>query len=179
MSTFESNLKGLLNFQKNMKQMDSSYYTDVGIFKPEVYEDSGKTVPEVGLEHELGVISKNLPRRSFLEDPIRDNMNKIIKGLSTTIGKKLVESNMDEIFQAIGEGAEKVVQRGFRTKGYGKWSPLSSVTVANKAVKAIKIRDYKRITKAVTRSQVRKARDSILIDTELLKNSIEWRVGKS
>ena len=39
--------------------------------KPSQAENEGQTNADIGLAHEMGVISKHIPRRSFLEMPLQ------------------------------------------------------------------------------------------------------------
>lgn len=79
----------------------------------------------VGAAHELG--TSKMPKRSFLETPLRDNLSRYLKksGLFTEdlLKKALADGKVLPLLKAVGVAAEAVVQDAFATGGFGKWAP--------------------------------------------------------
>jgi hypothetical protein len=117
-------------------------------------EASDMTNADIGLAHEKGVKSQNIPRRSFIEVPLRTkdlDLNKVKASLwqAFTTGK----STIKEAYTKLGIAAENIIQGAFKTGGYGQWAPLDEKTIK------------------------RKKSASILIDTAQLRKSITSRVA--
>jgi hypothetical protein len=117
---------------------------------------TGKTVLDVGLVHEYGSISRNIPQRSFLRTPFlvkdREIKKQIEKQAINVFDKK------ETIFSGlskIGIFATGVSQMAFTSRGYGNWKPLSEKTIRAKG----------------------SSRE--LIDTGTLRSSITYVVRKS
>ncbi len=113
------------------------------------------TNADIGLAHEKGIKSKNLPRRSWLEDPLRDHLNEYFAKL----GKKAIETMMlsqpMKAYENLAIVSEIIIQKGFDTNGYGKWKPLKASTIAAKGSDAILI-DTAQLRNAVTTEVVKK-----------------------
>jgi hypothetical protein len=83
------------------------------------------TNAEVGLIHEKGVRSKNIPRRSFIEDTFsvrRMDLNKVRKAVwkSFTEGTK----TLNQAYRELGIAGEALIKEAFDTAGFGRWAPL-------------------------------------------------------
>lgn len=93
---------------------------------------SSQTNAEIGLIHEKGSKSRNIPRRSFLEVPLEtklpEQMNKIGKGILAGI----TSLNIITAFRKLGLIGEGIVLNAFNTSGYGQWAPNSPATIARK-----------------------------------------------
>lgn len=113
------------------------------------------TNADIGLAHEKGIKSKNLPRRSWLEDPLRDHL----KEYFVKAGKKAIESMLmssyTSAYAQLGLIAEVIIQKGFESGGYGKWKPLSPMTIARKGSSAILI-DTAQLRRSITSEVVSK-----------------------
>lgn len=92
--------------------------------------ESPFTNAEIGLVHEMGSISRNIPARSFLRMPIFEKKRDLIRFLGTTKIQKLFEAGqIKKIFKMIGIEAEGIVDDAFRSRGFGKWALLSQRTI--------------------------------------------------
>lgn len=118
--------------------------------------EQGITNAELGLIHELGSITRNIPPRSFLRMPIEKNKNKIIQFLSTNSIKELIsEGNYKKVLQRLGIVAEGFVQQAFETKGFGQWDENSPATIKMKGSSSPLI-DTSQLRKAITSKVVTK-----------------------
>ncbi len=115
-------------------------------------ETSPITNAEIGLRHEKGVKSDNLPRRSWLEEPLRDNLGDYFKQIGSEAITYMLLEQPKRAYQELGIVCEQIVLKGFETDGYGKWKPLSQFTIANKNSSRVLV-DTAQLKKSVT-SQV-------------------------
>ena len=120
------------------------------------YSTNSSNVLDVGLVHEYGSISRNIPQRSFLRTPffVKD------KEIQKMIDSKLIAvfDKKETVFSSlskIGIFAAGISQKAFTTKGYGNWKPLKEKTIE------------------------RKGSSRELIDTGILRSSITYVVRKS
>lgn len=173
--TIKYDIQGLERLNKALKQ---PWVTRVGILgsseharkqekerKVSVTTKSGKhkagedkspiTNAAIGALHEYGSLSRNIPRRSWLADPIDEKMpeNKLYLEKAYLMSLKQVisgsVSGMDVFFKKLGITAEKVIQEAFDTRGFGKWLPL-------KWRKGSPLIDTGQLRKAVTSGAFRK-----------------------
>jgi hypothetical protein len=107
-----------------------------------------QTNADIGLIHEKGSYSRKIPRRSFLEEPLRDKLPDQARKFGEYFNKDLDAGRLAGAYEKLGILCENIVQMAFRTRGFGKWAPNSARTVA------------------------RKGSDSPLIDTAQLRKSI-------
>lgn len=119
---------------------------------PGVYP-GGQTVIEVGAIHEFGI---GVPRRSWLRMPMERHRRELAK----FIGKQfdlVTGQNVDakKALGLVGAKARNYSTEAFRTNGYGLWPPLAPSTV---------------------KSKKRRGKQTPLIDTGTLRQSITWRV---
>jgi len=114
-----------------------------------------ETNADIGLAHEKGIKSKNLPRRSWLEEPLRDHLSEYF----SKAGKKAIEQMLlgtpRMAYAQLGLIAEVIIQKGFASGGYGKWKPLSPITIARKGSSAILI-DTAQLRRSVTSEVIAK-----------------------
>ncbi len=144
-------MKGL---DKLIKQLKTNYYVDVGIIGESKFSKNGASVAGYGAVHEYGSPTQNIPRRSFIQMPLKVRQ-KQIEAAGQTAFKQAAEKNLDfkRVFKAIGIAAEAQIQDAFDSGGFGTWEPDKPETIENKGS------------------------DSILIDTGLLRKAISSRVG--
>lgn len=150
----QSNFKKLEDLNKNAKQ---KIFAKVGILGDDSNRtnDDGVTNAEVGLVHEVGSKTRNIPRRSFLEDPLTIKKDEINKTAGKLIIENIAEKNgMTKIFKKIGIKAEAIIQEAFASGGFGTWADLEEQTIK------------------------RKGSSSKLIDKSELRKSISSGVGK-
>ncbi len=148
----KSNLKG---FDRLIKNIKTNLVARVGIFANKNAREGENTNADIGARHEFGVISEGIPRRSFLEDPLKEKRKEFLKDVD-----KIVKANIDkengarESLELIGISAEAIVQEAFETGGFGTWPELRDKTTTAKGS------------------------DTILIDSSQLRRAITSKVGK-
>jgi hypothetical protein len=87
----------------------------------------GPSNAEIGLKHEYGSAKEGLPIRSFLKEPITDNLQKYLDvagAFSPGAVKRIIQARSLSLFmKKVGIIAETIVQDAFQTGGFGKWKP--------------------------------------------------------
>lgn len=125
----------------------------VGILGEKNSRSGSMTNAQIGAMHEFGTTT--IPKRSFLREPISDNLDKELKkaGLldKKVIAKIIKESSAAELLAQVGILAEGIIADAFATGGFGKWP-------------AWKTKGYENNT------------GNILVDTQQLRNSITSEV---
>jgi len=116
---------------------------------------SDVTNAEIGLAHEKGIKSQNLPRRSWLVMPLEDHLKDYFESIGQDAIDLIIAQQNPKNYEMLGVIAEQIIQKGFVTGGYGKWAPLKAATVAAKNSSAILI-DTGQLRKAVTHKVVQK-----------------------
>jgi hypothetical protein len=111
-----------------------------------------ETNATIGARHEFGSASDGIPKRSFLKMPLDEKLPEELDEIGDDVFLGLTENNIEEFYQKLGIKAEEIVQEAFNTGGFGKWTPLSEVTIR------------------------KKGHDKILIDTVQLRRSISSEV---
>ena len=123
--------------------------------KSEKPAKNAPTNAEIGLAHEKGVKSRNLPRRSWLEVPLQDHIGEYFAKLGPKVIAKIVTEQSISAYQDLSIVCEQIIQKGFETGGYGKWKPLKPATIAAKGSEQILI-DTGQLRRAVTSQVVKK-----------------------
>lgn len=96
-------------------------------------DDSGTTNAEIGIIHEFGSVSKNIPPRSFLRMPIETHIGAIATFMGQpAMVEKVLSGKAKEAFELMGIKAEEFVQQAFSTSGFGQWKPNAPLTIAIK-----------------------------------------------
>lgn len=147
-------LKALQDLEKNLEE---KFFVKVGILAGKASEshENGISNLELGLVHEFGSITKNIPQRSFLRFPIEFKgkaITKLIAKNKDKIKEAIVSTGLKGIYVNLGLIAEKVIQQAFESGGFGQWEDISEKT--KKAKKS----------------------DTILVDTAQLRRSITSKV---
>lgn len=90
----------------------------------------------IGFKHEVGSYSDKIPRRSFLEMPIRtkfeEYMEKSEKLSRDEFKKAVKEGKLFRFMKLMGILGERCVLDAFSTRGFGKWKPNAPYTIAQK-----------------------------------------------
>lgn len=123
-------------------------------------EGGDQTNADIGLLHEKGSLVKHIPRRSFLEVPLVQHAKELAavgqalkKWIAIAIDKnEEAKVAWQKAHRDLGIAGEAIVQKAFRTRGFGDWAPNSPRTIE------------------------RKGSDSPLIDTAQLRRSITSQV---
>lgn len=84
-------------------------------------DNEGQTNADIGLVHEVGSLSKNIRRRSFLEMPLTLKMPDYSKKFGEELMKAIDAGNLKPAFIRLGIKGEQVVQLAFASKGFGQW----------------------------------------------------------
>jgi len=151
-----------LNLLKKLqKNISEKYYTKVGILAGkttrEVEEDQTINNAELGLIHEFGSKTENIPARSFLRFPLEFKgkalTNLIVKD-KEKIQKVIANDGLKSVYKKLGAAAEAIIQEAFETGGFGQWPDITEAT------------------------KKRKKSSSILIDTGQLRRSVTSKVVK-
>lgn len=120
----------LNQLNKNAKQ---KLVTKVGILGNKKNRQGSQDNATIGAVHEFGSITKNIPRRSFLNDPLRLKAKEINATLAKSIPANITKNNgMFIVFSQIGAKAEQIVQQAFSTGGFGKWEDLKERSIKAK-----------------------------------------------
>jgi phage gpG-like protein len=141
--------------KKLLSKIKENIHARVGILEEtSEREESTITNATIGMLHELGVPEKNIPKRSFLYEPIKNNKKKIQEFI-----KKEIQKNKDNYHLALDKIGmhilENYVKEAFITKGFGTWPDISEKT------------------------KQRKGNDKILMDTERLVRSLSSDVKEN
>ena len=133
-----------------LKNVNTKLSARVGIFASDNARDDGAlTNAQIGAKHEFGVLSENLPRRSFLKDPIEMERKRLLKQADGIIKANIAEKGGDrKIFELIGIVGEAIVQEAFESGGFGTWQPISQETTNEKGSSQILI-DSSQLRKAI------------------------------
>ena len=131
--TIQSNFKKLEQLNKNAKVKMIAKIGILGDDANRTDDETGVTNAEIGLTHEFGSKSGDIPRRSFLEDPLIIKKDEINKTIGKLIIEHLTEPNgMVKIFKQIGIKAEAIIQEAFASGGFGTWEELDEKTIRRK-----------------------------------------------
>lgn len=84
-------------------------------------ESEQQSNADIGLVHELGSLSRNIRRRSFLEMPLTLKMPEYAAKFGQELTKAIDEGNLKPIFIKLGIKGEQVVQMAFASRGFGTW----------------------------------------------------------
>ena len=154
-SFVKTDFSGLTRFMGWLKD-SNKYAVKVGILgKKNNRSDGEMTNAEIGLIHEYGSRTRNIPIRSFLRMPISVKSKDIIKMASINALKLMTDGKGKQVFKNIGIACEAVIQDAFGSRGFGTWEGNRPSTIK------------------------RKKSDSPLIDMGFLRKSISSEVIKN
>ena len=129
----KKNIKGLLDFKW---MLDHNLESRVGILGSTAIstreEGEETTNSDIGFKHEFGVKGENVPKRSFLREPIQEKLEEAMAKSKASLKKSFEKLRIKEVFLKLGIIAEGVVQEAFATRGFGKWAPNSEATIEMK-----------------------------------------------
>lgn len=116
-----------------MDALKGSGSVKVGILGDSAERGDGNTNAEIGLAHEFGSQSKNIPPRSFIRMPLETNVDSLKSAMQGSAAKKAVETgDTKSLLELLGIQAQGIIQEAFSTGGYGQWPANSAATVARK-----------------------------------------------
>lgn len=134
----ELEIKGLDALLKALKRPPPTIM--VGILGGSSRSD-GKSNASVGAAHEFGAPKANIPKRSFLREPLADHLNDRLESSGAIDKDSLKEvikaGSLLAWAQKVAIVAEAIVQEAFASGGFGKWKSLKSKTLSRKKVKQI------------------------------------------
>lgn len=124
-----ANLDGL---DKLLKSLKSDYCVRVGIIGAKAgqqHKDTNMTNAELGAVHEFGSEKRNIPKRSFLELPLKLKLNfndSEMKEIKKFAWKSFfVKMDAKPFFAVLGAKAIDIINGAFETNGYGEWQSWS------------------------------------------------------
>lgn len=126
------NLDGL---EKLAREIGKSYITRVGVLGSKAFrtDDEPMNNAEIGLIHEFGSVSANIPPRSFLRMPLETKRTDLVKSMSQPNVRGAVSAGQyKKVYQIMGVNAEAIINDAFVSGGFGKWAPNKSATIAAK-----------------------------------------------
>jgi hypothetical protein len=99
--------------------------------KADRFDDAGSKQklnnPSLGLTHEFGSMTRNIPARSFLRMPLRTRLPARMEQIGRAFWRAMIlKRGPLYALRALGVEAENIVQEAFETGGFGhwpKWSP--------------------------------------------------------
>jgi phage gpG-like protein len=142
-----------------IKGISKNAYVDIGILQGDIHPNSKVSTAFIGAVHEFGTDragrgnNVTIPERSFIRMPLIEKGEEIQKFAEKELEKNLADGDIEKILSMLGEGAVAKIQEAFETGGFGKWPPLSEVTIE------------------------RKGSSAILIDQGFLRKRISYKVG--
>lgn len=119
---------------KNPEESHKHYKARVRKHKEEVTaaEAAGLNNATIGLIHEKGSLTRNIPRRSFLEMPLKKKLPEVMGRIGNELVRGVSAANIEIVYRQLGVIAEGIVLRAFSTSGYGDWPANSPTTIARK-----------------------------------------------
>jgi phage gpG-like protein len=130
------------NLKRLARELQNNKYVKVGVLSKDqarsIQGSDTQSNADIGALHEFGSIGLKIPKRSFLNMPINENSNRIVKAVSASIKANIMNTDINQhAMEAAGVAAEGIVQQAFETGGFGKWAPLSPITIQNKGSETI------------------------------------------
>jgi hypothetical protein len=151
----------------------SGWAVRVGIFSDKSPRKDGDEMDNaaVGLQHELGVISRRIPIRSWLTMPLRVTSAEIVREVAYAMKDKLAHFGIPAMLKDLGYACEKAIEDAFHTSGFGTWQALKPATVRRKMAAFMK--------KHPGFNPAEHTNEGILVDTGQLRRSVASKVVKA
>lgn len=118
------------------------------------HESVGQTNASIGLVHEFGSYSRNIPERSFIRMPLIKKQGEIVKEVQRIIGDHLFQGVVP-FLKKVGVVAEGAINEAFATGGFGAWAPISPKTEKRKNSAAILI-ETNQLQRSITSAVVKR-----------------------
>lgn len=142
-----------------------NYYAKVGILAGKAQQQHKNTTiknVDLGLVHEFGSVSKNIPARSFLRMPLELKQEIIVAYLKAhghEVSEAMTKKELKKIIAQLGIKAEEIIQEAFETNGFGEWAPHkeSTETARKKKLKTKKAKEQYIASILVNTGQLRRA----------------------
>lgn len=117
----------MTEFQKYVKNVDEAY-AQVGVLGKGGDKDA-ETISDYAIAHEFGSISRHIPRRSFIKDPLEKHLGDEIKSIKKTLLKNLEAGDIKKAVEILGMKGVEIIKKAFETSNDGEWKPLSQTTI--------------------------------------------------
>ena len=117
----------MTEFQKYVKNVDEAY-AQVGVLGKGGDKDA-ETISDYAIAHEFGSISRHIPRRSFIKDPLEKHLGDEIKTIKETLIKNLEANEIRKAVEILGMKGVEIIKKAFETSNDGEWKPLSQTTI--------------------------------------------------
>ncbi len=124
----------------------------LGGFDARTGGDDGEPIgnAQLGAVHEFGVVSKNIPARSFLRMPVIAQLPAVLKATSRDHWHKVILKNgILGALGLLGGYALDAIHLSFETGGFGTWQRLKARTIKRKGSSAILI-DTAQLRQSIT-----------------------------
>lgn len=137
-STVKFNVTGLQVIAQSLKKLDDGKFrVQVGIFgdkfaRPKDHKPNGPTNAEIGYVHELGSVTRHIPRRSFLLDTFTLHSDKLEVVLKPAVDRLIKTGKVDVYLKEVGIACVNLVVEAFHTGGWGAWAPNAYSTLLQK-----------------------------------------------
>lgn len=131
-------MTGLKVMQSALKKLkDGDHIIQVGVFGDKAMRkneenDQGLTNAEIGLIHEMGSTSRNIPRRSFLWDTFTNHGKDLEPVLKKDVEELLKKGKVEAYLKRAGIAATNLVVEAFQTSGWGSWAQNAPATIWRK-----------------------------------------------
>ena len=140
---------------------------NVGIIGGE--QQDGMPMASIGMVQEFGSVVNNIPKRSFIKEPLLAHLSEKIKSEKDKLKQYLfIDKRLDEAYNLMGNTAVDIIIRSFRNKNNGKWAPNAPITINGGWMK------NKKTGKLIYIKG--KDKDNPLIDTGRLRRSITYEL---
>lgn len=93
----------------------------------------------IGMIHEFGSYSRNIPERSFIKMPLTVKSADLVKEIKRLAEENIVEGSLRPVLKKIGKAAETIIGEAFASGGFGTWDSISDITARRKGSEAILI----------------------------------------
>ena len=163
----------LKNFEKMTKQMQSDlqkHYAKVGVLAAKnarTEDDDNVDNAYLAAIHEYGVVSQNLPARSFFrltQEKRGEEMAAFIASNESGIMAQVMAGRTIDVLKKLGAKWVSYINECFETEGFGTWAPLSESTIEERRSRTPKAKRKKGFN------------PKILQDTGQLERSITFEV---
>lgn len=127
-----------LKIKQDTKELDRLIQTfkdtkivNVGVIGGE--QQNGISLASIGSVQEFGLITRNIPKRSFIKEPLLAHLGERIKRQKNKIKQYLfVDKKLDEAYNLMGNTAVLIIIQSFRNKNDGRWKPNAPSTIKKK-----------------------------------------------
>jgi hypothetical protein len=128
----QSEVKGdFSKLEKLVAGLKGKHSVDIGVFA-DAKTSEGVSVAMYGTANEFGVITKNIPARSFIRMPLEVKSGDISDDVGKRAKKHLEAGDVKAIFEDIGFAGEAAIQEAFDTRGFGTWKDDAPETIEKK-----------------------------------------------